>query len=103
MSPDHASRLTLRQILRNFEDKKPELNHVQYLESELKRLETLRLKYASESQNPENQPRIRARARDLEQNVAGIYHGIMFSLSFILHQDKELKDIVEMVNDTFTS
>ena len=91
MESIHASRINIKRVLEDFDATNLKVNHKDYLEGTLKNLENMILSYRVESQNQKLPPRIRARARDLEQNAMGLLNGIKFSLSFVYHQDKEIE------------
>lgn len=87
MDSDHASRLLVRSWLKNFNFDDHEGSD--QLEREINKLEYLRSSYKSNSTDPKITARARARARDLEQNAAGLISGIKWALSFIEHRGKE--------------
>lgn len=62
--------------------------NVEYLEKNILRLETLKLKAKADSTSLENS-RARAIARDTEKMCEGMIAGIKFGISFLLYGDGE--------------
>lgn len=87
---DIKAKLLLRELLQNFEPRKEGVSNEEYLDEQLKHLETVRVTYRARSSDARIPARLRARARDLEQNAAGLINGIKFGISFILHKDEQL-------------
>ena len=90
MSPERASKILLKYIYTQFPDGINNLPNEDYLHFQLDRLEKLRMNYHGQSVNREVLPRHRARARDLEQNCAGLIAGIKFAISFAHFRDVDL-------------
>ena len=93
MNPSSASRILLAQILTEdfIENKKEIVTNQVYLEKQLIQLEALRLMYKQNSQDQRVSSRARARARDLEQNAAGLINGIKFGISLLICEQKKEK------------
>ena len=60
MDSTYTSRINIKRILEDFDPKSLGVNHVEYLENQIKRLESIALSYRVQSQNKELPPRIRA-------------------------------------------
>ena len=61
-----------------------------YLEERLKQLSLAAVNFNSQASNPDIPARLRARARDMEQNATGLINGIKFGISFMLHANGDL-------------
>lgn len=89
MKPEICTKFLLRQVLKSFNTKDVETNQF-YLEERLKQLAVAAQVYKNQSQNATIPSRVRARARDLEQNAYGLINGIKFGISFMLHSKEDL-------------
>ena len=69
----------------------------QYLETQLAKLERMRILYRTQSKNPKLAARQRARARDQELATTGMITGIKFSISFWLHKDQDLMKMENVI------
>jgi hypothetical protein len=94
MKPEIASKLLLKHLLDWNEIEK--LPNQEYLEFQLDRLQKYALVAKTNSQNPEIPPRLRARARDMEQNTKGLIAGIQFAIAFWYHKDQDLLKIEKL-------
>lgn len=83
------SKMILQKLLNSFDVAKDRPNQ-KYLESQLTLLNSMVLRYKSQSTNPKLSARNRAKARDLEQNCLGLINGIMFALSFLEREHIDL-------------
>lgn len=95
MKPIVASRILLSAVNEDFEAIRanPDTPNLEYLEKNIERLEQLALMFYSQSKDPNMPPRLRARARDLQQNTLGLINGIKFGISFWLHRDQDLLEL----------
>lgn len=94
MKSNFCSKFLLRSLLEDFDVESFETNQ-KYLEDQISRLERMQLVYLSQSIDKKVPPRIRARARDLEQNSMGLINGIKFALSFMMQKDEDLDKLVQ--------
>jgi len=92
-SADTKSRWLLKTFLDEFSleaVKEAGCRNIDYLDFQIKRLESMRTGWDTTSRNLSLSVRKRQRARDLAQNAAGLLAGLKFGISFIVHQDKDL-------------
>lgn len=102
MTPSHASRILLGTWLERsnkFIENIKEEETKDYLQETISVLESSMAKYRSESRNKSLPPRIRARARDMEQNVMGLINGIKFSIELSLIDRKDLVSGIQEASD----
>lgn len=86
-----ASKFLLRQVLKEYDQETQKgLPNQEFLEKQIERLNGLLVYYRAQSIDARLPPRIRARSRDLQQNVMGLINGIKFGISFMLHKDTTL-------------
>lgn len=82
MESSITSKMLLKYVINEFPKDIKDLPNEDYLKYQIQRLERLRLQYRGQSINKDTLPRHRARARDLEQSIAGMVAGIKFAISF---------------------
>lgn len=97
MKPEIASKILLKNLL-NWGELES-LPNQEYLEYQLSKLQNFALMYQTQSRDPNIPPRLRARARDLEQNTKGLIAGIQFAISFWSFKDQDLIKL-ENLEDT---
>jgi O-succinylbenzoate synthase len=89
MDATRASKIILKYLINDFPNNLA-LPNEEYLQLRLDQLDRTRVNYRGQSVNKDIQPRHRARARDMEQNCAGMIAGIKFAISFWHFKEQDL-------------
>ena len=83
----------LTKLLNDFEKYK-DLPNQEYLEAQLSKLYQMKAIYKTQSGNVKYPAHQRSKSRDLEQRTLGLINGIKFGISFWLHENEDLANLI---------